>query len=313
MEPENSPLSTKDETSGKAKKEIERLCFVSKYQRLPTSDDRRNQPQSPEANSPAVQVYKKYAQLETAQALFEKENWVWSHLAGERNAYWIEQAPSSNQIAEFSIMPYGQLDVERKEIRIMELSCIVENDKRNFILDLVPVSLDDNPPFIALSYTWRDPDIVGYFKSTTMEETQLGYNKSVFSILTSLVAPGSTRYLWIDAISINQLDLDERASQVRIMGDIYRSAQQVIVYLEPQHQLKEQSLDLFHITGNILGSLPDSVLSSAVHPSELLKAVDDKGINTIAWVYALMLTQDRYFNRSWVSTLKDAKWSMSTD
>jgi hypothetical protein len=39
------------------------------------------------------------------------------------------------------------------------------------------------------------------------------------------------RHLWIDAICINQENLDERARQVRIMGDIYRYSAANMIYI----------------------------------------------------------------------------------
>jgi len=39
------------------------------------------------------------------------------------------------------------------------------------------------------------------------------------------------RVVWIDAICINQDDLDERSSQLQIMGDIYSQAQDVVIWL----------------------------------------------------------------------------------
>jgi hypothetical protein len=44
------------------------------------------------------------------------------------------------------------------------------------------------------------------------------------------------RTLWIDAVSTNQEDLQERGHQVQIMGDIYATAQGVIVWLGPVDQ-----------------------------------------------------------------------------
>ena len=41
-----------------------------------------------------------------------------------------------------------------------------------------------------------------------------------------------SRLLWIDAICINQTDIDERNAQVAIMGDIYKEASRVLVWLE---------------------------------------------------------------------------------
>ena len=39
------------------------------------------------------------------------------------------------------------------------------------------------------------------------------------------------RFLWIDFICINQADMDERTHQVKLMGDIYRDAECVLVWL----------------------------------------------------------------------------------
>lgn len=41
----------------------------------------------------------------------------------------------------------------------------------------------------------------------------------------------NSRILWIDAICINQEDLDERSVQVAIMGDIYRQARRTVIWL----------------------------------------------------------------------------------
>lgn len=37
--------------------------------------------------------------------------------------------------------------------------------------------------------------------------------------------------LWVDAICINQKDLNERAQQVSLMGDVYRNADEVVIWL----------------------------------------------------------------------------------
>jgi hypothetical protein len=45
---------------------------------------------------------------------------------------------------------------------------------------------------------------------------------------------GHRAYLWVDALCINQEDLSERASQVRMMGDIYKLSGRVLVWLGRQ-------------------------------------------------------------------------------
>lgn len=47
--------------------------------------------------------------------------------------------------------------------------------------------------------------------------------------------------LWVDALCINQRDIDERAKQVQLMGHIYQSCQEVIVYLGDRLERSTQS------------------------------------------------------------------------
>ena len=44
--------------------------------------------------------------------------------------------------------------------------------------------------------------------------------------------------MWADAVCINQSDLDERSSQVSIMGDIYKNAQKCQVWLGTVEEIK---------------------------------------------------------------------------
>ena len=50
-------------------------------------------------------------------------------------------------------------------------------------------------------------------------------------------------YLWVDALYINQLDINERNHQVNQMGDIYRRAKRVIVRLRPSCNLGTDWID----------------------------------------------------------------------
>ena len=57
---------------------------------------------------------------------------------------------------------------------------------------------------------------------------------SLYYALHHLRQPDQSRYLWIDAICINQEDLDERSQQVGLMRQIYSQASHVVVWLGPE-------------------------------------------------------------------------------
>lgn len=55
--------------------------------------------------------------------------------------------------------------------------------------------------------------------------------RNLYDALYALRLDRAPRYLWVDAICINQRDIHERSWQVGIMDDIYRSASEVLVWL----------------------------------------------------------------------------------
>ena len=82
----------------------------------------------------------------------------------------------------------------------------------------------------ALSYTWGD---MKHKQSIHFHggERRLLVGQTCFDALQHLRQRSTYRLLWIDAICINQEDLLERSSQVRIMDDIYSYACSVVVFL----------------------------------------------------------------------------------
>ncbi|KAJ9658835.1 hypothetical protein H2201_007616 [Coniosporium apollinis] len=89
--------------------------------------------------------------------------------------------------------------------------------------------------YTALSYVWGDvknsPEIFLQGEDEHGEAWKVTPNLHV--ALLHLRSPSQERTFWIDALCINQENLEERASQVRLMRDIYESAQEVIVWLGP--------------------------------------------------------------------------------
>jgi hypothetical protein len=99
---------------------------------------------------------------------------------------------------------------------------------------------DEVQPFEALSYVWGEDD--PQQKQTIFCDNQaLVVGSNLAAALTKLRLEGGTRVLWADAVCINQNDNEEKSSQVVQMGDIYSSAQRVIVWLgeDAEHEAEE--------------------------------------------------------------------------
>lgn len=131
-----------------------------------------------------------------------------------------------------------------------------------------------------------------------------------------------SEYFWVDAICINQENDAEKASQVALMGHIYKRAQSVIVWLGREH---DEHLDMS--TGDLLrrvwllelatsnGNLGDDIMnvllnesagySSRSMPSSLKAAVADwlstfEGQMLEGWLKVVPLFKRKWFERAWI-------------
>lgn len=122
---------------------------------------------------------------------------------------------------------YTPINSENGDIRLLELAPGKFDDQ--IVMHLIPSNLsDESHPYEALSYVWgtaiasRNAMLSG--RPTTI-------TSNLESALRHLRGTLVKRTLWVDAVSMNQRDTQERNHQVRIMGKIYSSAQGVIIWL----------------------------------------------------------------------------------
>ena len=69
--------------------------------------------------------------------------------------------------------------------------------------------------------------------------------------MRSLRSPTEERTLWIDSICIDQTSLDERSSQVALMGEVYRDAARVVVWLGEKDAAAETAMRLLEEIGDV--------------------------------------------------------------
>jgi hypothetical protein len=88
----------------------------------------------------------------------------------------------------------------------------------------------DAPPYNAISYVCGDPQRM---QDVTVNGSQVAVRYNCYYALwqTRLHFPVSR--VWIDAICINQLDLEEKTAQVTMMYEIYSNAMQVLACIGP--------------------------------------------------------------------------------
>ncbi|KAI4941900.1 hypothetical protein J4E91_010450 [Alternaria rosae] len=91
---------------------------------------------------------------------------------------------------------------------------------------------DESVKYEAVSYTWGDNTETN--KINLNGDTEQIVGKNCHAALRRLRRSDEDRSIWIDAICINQNDLNERSRQVRLMNEIYTLAAGVMVMLSDQ-------------------------------------------------------------------------------
>ncbi|KAI0540443.1 heterokaryon incompatibility protein-domain-containing protein [Xylaria digitata] len=125
---------------------------------------------------------------------------------------------------------YQPLDLKTSAFRLVRLLKGLEHE--DIECELIHTTLDENViPYEAVSYTWGTSFRPLEIK---LQEKRFAVTLNLWHLLKSIRHIQEDRYLWIDAIAINQDNDLERGHQVQRMKTIYGSAERVIVYLGEQ-------------------------------------------------------------------------------
>jgi hypothetical protein len=131
--------------------------------------------------------------------------------------------------------PYRKLPFAT--IRLLHIFGGVGTD---LVCDLEVASITKLPTYEALSYCWGDSSDRYPIKCNGV--AGLAITKNLHDALLRLRMPSKPRLIWADAICINQEDIEERGSQVHLMGDIYRLASSVVIWLGGPVEVDGQDL-----------------------------------------------------------------------
>ncbi|KAK0344096.1 hypothetical protein LTR91_019692 [Friedmanniomyces endolithicus] len=130
-----------------------------------------------------------------------------------------------------------------RQFQLLRLFATKKDDSIRCCLQTFTAGSPDCPSYRAVSYAWGPetstikPIYIGsqgdaLRQEATYECRHLS-SQNLFDLLDQLHRERSDSWLWIDALCINQDDTDERGQQVKIMGDIFRSANLVLAWLGP--------------------------------------------------------------------------------
>ena len=138
----------------------------------------------------------------------------------------------------------------------------------------------------ALSYAWGDQSdknspTIGLLQDN--KSKQLKITKNLASALRHLRDPIETKCFWVDAISINQSDKNEKSHQIPMMGKIYSEAKNVCIWLGETTETSSAAL------GHIERVLDLKLLDRLVSEN-----------HTADWAALSELMRRDWFSRRWV-------------
>ncbi|KAF7932472.1 uncharacterized protein EAE98_003771 [Botrytis deweyae] len=173
---------------------------------------------------------------------------------------------------------YSSLSLESNKIRLLRI-LPNENEEAEINCTLFVYPLHDSGRgthrYEALSYVWGDAD---NSRSICVNGHRLKVRANLHIALSRLRDTILDRIIWIDAICINQEDLNERGHQVQLMAKIYSKASQVVIWLGEAADNSDRALE------EIVVAASQSEISS----------------NKVARKAILALLQRPWFRRIWV-------------
>ncbi|TQS33593.1 hypothetical protein Golomagni_06056, partial [Golovinomyces magnicellulatus] len=179
-----------------------------------------------------------------------------------------ETAITAEEASQLPKYTYSPLDESASEVRFLALKSSQNSTESEPIsCRIVTASLDDVPSerdfwpssalqlYNPLSYCWGQGeatkeiildgcsfkirpslhDALSHFRQTKLESSDAFWHGAQDT---------SETYWWIDAICVNQEDMEERKSQVALMSRLYRSAHTVRVWLGPEADNSALAMDI---------------------------------------------------------------------
>lgn len=199
----------------------------------------------------------------------------------------------------------------KNDIRIMVLHPGDFEDEIQFHMEHIRLHTP-HPKYEALSYAWEGQIAT---EAIWCSDRKIHVTANVHSALRHLRDQNYSRKLWIDALCIDQSDIDERSQQVRLMGDVFSEADRVVVWLGNEtadtHTALSSIQDLYKdiysygLESSILKYIPwsknntDRVLKRSILNSDFEEATKPN-LHDLDWDAIGNLVRRDWFHRLWV-------------
>jgi hypothetical protein len=199
----------------------------------------------------------------------------------------VQAGPSLNRL-------YNYTPLKIQQIRLLELFPGYDGDAIEGLIR--HVSISEDPKFRAISYAWG-PALKPFHVHTP--EGSISLTLSLHAALKRLRSTTESIFLWADAICIDQANVHEKVSQIRMLPTIFQSAESVFAWIGDDENESHEALEtLLQIRTNEVKpdiwpvGLPP-IPSEWQHPG--LPPTKSK-----VWTHITAIFQREWFQRAWI-------------
>ncbi|KAF4628030.1 hypothetical protein G7Y89_g10120 [Cudoniella acicularis] len=159
----------------------------------------------------------------------------------------IDEALSEMQAVFNDDQLYKHSPIYKDEFRLALLQpATTENDP---IRCRIVSTTDFTTSYEALSYTWRNPDLS--WADIEVNGRRFLIPDNLRGALQFLRLRDHERVLWIDAICINQMDLEERGHQISNIQCIFQYASRVCIWLGEEDESSKRAMQFIEKLGQV--------------------------------------------------------------
>lgn len=189
---------------------------------------------------------------------------------------------------------YEPLDSKLDCTRFVEIESS-RDDEAQISCKHVHIPFSQRPKFVALSYMWGESNAQ---KKILLNGAEFAVTENLLTALYHLRRKNTfeDKLFWIDAICINQDDMNEKSRQVRIMNHIYDRASSVVVWLGDRYSKYQDTLRSTDLQQKAGAFAPDPSTENT-EKSECVESVNGA---TQEAIMANSLARDEYWTRLWI-------------
>lgn len=190
-----------------------------------------------------------------------------------------------------------------QQIRLLRF--VDQAERGTIICELTAVIVSSCPQYAAISYTWGSPQ--GSCSITINGKSfEVGQNCHYALAQIAPHLQDNLRYFWLDSICINQTDLDEKALQVEMMGDIYIRAETVFSCVGPHADDSEIVLPMVKEMATWIRSQPpenrykQTIAMDGLHELQSAGEKHDIEFGRKSTAAYIALGNREYWRRMWI-------------